>query len=132
MVKNIIAAKKLFKAHECYKPRHAGGKDEETGKSLAQGGLGGVGVENWILQNGGSLTAAARSFLEAAGVYGQPDAEPVPLELFVSRYPIWDLGANHMAEEKGSYPHDNFTANNLDADGYKKIIGALREFLGES
>ena len=49
VVKNIIAAKKLFKAHECYKPRHAGGKDEETGKSLAQGGLGGVGVENWIL-----------------------------------------------------------------------------------
>ena len=131
VVKNIIAAKKLFKAHECYKPRHAGGTDE-AGKSLAQGGLGGVGVENWILQNGGSLTAAARSFLEAAGVLGQPDAEPKPLSEFIASYPIWDLGANHMAEEKGRYPHDNFTANNLDEEGYKKIVGALREYLGEN
>lgn len=131
VVKNIIAAKKLFKAHECYKPRHAGGKDE-AGKPLAQGGLGGVGVENWILQNGGSLTAATRSFLEAAGVLDHPEATPVPLQTFVERYPIWDLGANHMAEEKGRYPHDNFTANNLDEAGYQKIVAALLEFWNES
>lgn len=131
VVKNIIAAKKLFKANECYKPRHAGGTDE-AGKPLAQGGLGGVGVENWILQNGGSLTAATRSFLEAAGVLDHPEATPVPLRTFVERYPIWDLGANHMAEEKGRYPHDNFTANNLDEKGYQKMVAALLEFWDES
>ena len=124
VVKNIIAAKKMFKKYECYKPKHAGGKDE-SGKPLAQGGLGGVGVENWILQNGGSLSAAARSFLVATGVYGNPSATPKPFEQFIKDYQIWDLGSNHKAEERNSYPHDNFIMNNLSADGYQKIIFAL-------
>ena len=126
VVKNIIAAKKIFKnkKYECYKPKHAGGEDE-SGKPLAQGGLGGVGVENWILQNGGSLSAAARSFLVAAGVHNNPDATLKPFEQFVKDYQLWDLGSNHLAEERGRYPHDNFIANNLNADGYQKIIKAL-------
>lgn len=126
VVKNIIAAKKIFKnkKYECYKPKHAGGEDE-SGKPLAQGGLGGVGVENWILQNGGSLSAAARSFLVAAGVYNNPDATPKPFEQFVKDYQLWDLGSNHMAEGRDKYPHDNFITNNLNADGYQKIIKAL-------
>ena len=130
-VRNIIYAKHIFKDAECYKPRHAGGTDETTGKKKAQGGLGGVGVENWILQNGGSLTAAARSFLEAAGVTADnPDAVPVSLEQFQQNYPIWDLGANHMAEGEGKYPHDNFTQNNLNSEGYAKIITVLKQYLG--
>ena len=133
VIRNIIYAKQLFKRPEyhCYKPKHAGGNDEETGASLAEGGLGGVGVENWILQNGGSLTAAARSFLEAAGITkDNPNAEPVPLETFQQRYPIWDLGANHMSGDGGKYPHDNFTQNNLDAGGYSRMIEALKAYLG--
>ena len=133
VVRNIIAAKKLFKKHKCYKPRHAG-NDPETGEPLAQGGMGGIGTENWILQHGGSITSAARSFLLAAGVIDQsgkriPDAEPKPLSNFVKSYQLWDLGKNHMAEEKGKYPHDNFIANNLDEGGYTRIIEALTEFL---
>mgnify|MGYP007057773397 CR=1 FL=1 len=40
-----------------YKPRRT---DAE------QGGIGGIGVENWILQNGGSFVQACRSFLAVA------------------------------------------------------------------
>ena len=127
-VKNIIAAKKLFKKFECYKPKHAGGTDEKTGKAKAQGGMGGIGTENWILQHGGSLTAAARSFLEAAGALD--GGEPIPFEQFIKTYQVWDLGANHTSEEKNKYPHDNFIANNMDEQGYKLTIEALRAFLG--
>ncbi len=31
-----------------------------------QGGLGGIGIEAWILNHGGSFEAAAKSFLETA------------------------------------------------------------------
>ncbi len=134
-IKNIIAAKKLFKQYECYKPKHAGDKDEVTNESLAQGGLGGIGTENWILQNGGSLTAAARNFLQAAGLLDQngqriSSAEPTSFTDFVNNYQIWDLGANHTSERKGRYPHDNFIANNLDETGYQKITKALLDYLG--
>lgn len=133
VVRNIIAAKALFKAHECYKPKHAG-NDPDTGKPLAQGGLGGIGTENWILQNGGSLTKAARTFLMAAGMIDEngnriPDAKPKSLEQFCKDYQIWDLGKNHVSEEKNKYPHDNFISNNLDQEGYIKMIGALFDWL---
>ena len=57
VIANILFAKKLLKENGCYKPDR-GEKPE--------GGLGGVGIENWILQNGGSLKKAAESFLETA------------------------------------------------------------------
>lgn len=52
---NIIKAKEILKQAECYKPNR--------GKKT-QGGLGGVSVENWIIQNGGSLNDAAKNFLK--------------------------------------------------------------------
>lgn len=130
-----LPPKKLFKQYECYKPKHAGDKDEVTNESLAQGGLGGIGTENWILQNGGSFTAATRSFLQAAGLLGQngqriSGAEPTRFTDFVNNYQIWDLGANHTSERKSRYPHDNFIANNLDETGYQKITKALLDYLG--
>lgn len=126
-IKNIIAAKKLFKLNKCYKPRHASGKDEITDEPKAQGGMGGIGTENWILQHGGSLTAAARSFLESANaLHGE---KPIPFDDFKRKFQIWDLGANHTAEEKNKYPHDNFIANNMDQPGYAKTVKALQEFL---
>ncbi len=126
-IKNIIAAKKLFKLNECYKPRHEGGEDETTNKPKAQGGMGGIGTENWILQNGGSLTAAARSFLESAqALHGE---KPIPFDDFKKKYQIWNLGANHTAEERNEYPHNNFIADNMDQSGYAKTVKALQEFL---
>lgn len=113
IVANIIFAKKFLKLAEAYKPNRG-----ET----PQGGLGGVGVENWILQNGGSFLAAARDFMAVAEQCSSFDE-------FRSRYTIWDFGENHMA--KGGKQHDNFVADNMSAAGYEKMKGALGAFLAQ-
>lgn len=46
VVANILLAKQVLKKAEAYKPNRG---------EIPQGGLGGVGIENWILQNGGSF-----------------------------------------------------------------------------
>lgn len=113
IVANIIFAKKFLKLAEAYKPNRG-----ET----PQGGLGGVGVENWILQNGGSFLAAARDFMAVAEQCSSFDE-------FRSRYTIWDFGENHMA--KGEKQHDNFVADNMSAAGYEKMKEALGAFLAQ-
>ena len=112
---NILMAKKMLKDAEAYKPKHASG-----GK--AQGGLGGVGIENWILQNGGSLKDAINDFLSVA--------EGKTFEEFQKDYQVWDFGENHLAERNGKYPHDNFV-NNMDEQGFTKMMTACKEKLHE-
>ena len=112
VVANILLAKQVLKKAEAYKPNRG---------EIPQGGLGGVGIENWILQNGGSFIDAARSFVEAAN--GKSFSE------FQSIYQIWDFGDNHLAERRGQYAHDNFVANNMSEAGYQKMIVALKEYL---
>ncbi len=112
VVANILLAKQVLKKAEVYKPDRG---------EIPQGGLGGVGIENWILQNGGSFIDAARSFVEAAD--GKSFSE------FQSTYQIWDFGDNHLAERRGQYAHDNFVANNMSEAGYKKMVQALKEYL---
>ena len=109
---NIILAKKLFKKYECYKPKHS--------RKKAEGGLGGVGVENWILQHGGSLLDAAKDFLEKAN--------GLSLVEFQKIYPINDFGANHMAEKKDNYPYDNYIYN-MNELGFEKIKQALNDYI---
>lgn len=117
---NIIYAKKLLKKNECYKKG-----------SYAQGGLGGIGVENWILQNGGSLYDAAKEFLSNA----IENNKEVDFMTFISKYQIWDYGENFYTERQNrtsSYKnnlHDNFVGNNLTEQGYNKMISALKEFV---
>lgn len=112
VVANILLAKQVLKKAEAYKPNRG---------EIPQGGLGGVGIENWILQNGGSFIDAARSFVEAAD--GKSFSE------FRSIYQIWDFGDNHLAERRGQYAHDNFVANNMSEAGYQKMVVALKEYL---
>lgn len=112
VVANILLAKQVLKKAEAYKPNRG---------EIPQGGLGGVGIENWILQNGGSFIDAARSFVEAAD--GKSFSE------FQSTYQIWDFGDNHLAERRGHYVHDNFVANNMSEAGYQKMVEALKEYL---
>ena len=112
VVANILLAKQVLKKAEAYKPNRG---------EIPQGGLGGVGIENWILQNGGSFIDAARSFVEAAD--GKSFLE------FQSTYQIWDFGDNHLAERRGHYAHDNFVANNMSEAGYQKMVEALKEYL---
>lgn len=112
VVANILLAKKVLKDGQAYKSSHS---------REGEGGLGGVGVENWILQNGGSFIDAANSFLEKA--------KDKYFDTFKNEYQIWDFGENHLAESKSLYPHDNFVTCNMSSTGYNKMIGALEKYL---
>ena len=112
VVSNIILAKQVLKKGECYKPSRS---------DKNQGGLGGSGIETWILQNGGSFNDAAQDFLKIANTCDT-------FEEFKKQYFIWDFGENHFAERKGEYPHDNFV-DNMNDIGYKKMKECLKQYL---
>ena len=109
---NIIFAKKFLKTIEAYKPAR---------KKPEQGGMGGIGVENWILQNGGTFYSAAKSFVETANKCNS-------FEEFKKLYSIPNFGYNHMAVKKGFYPHDDYIEN-MNKIGYEKMVVALKEYL---
>ena len=119
---NIVYAKKILKAGSAYKSR----------KSFeAEGGLGGIGVEYWILQNGGSLINAVNSFLAQA----VKDGNIIPYEEFKDKYQVWDFGKNHEpreikigSSEKIVFPYDEFVSCNMSEKGYLKMTNILLEF----
>ncbi len=130
VIANIILAKQLLKSVNAYKPYHSGDESDPNKK----GGLGGVGVENWILQNGGSLKVAAESFLSAAL---EADYD---FDKFCDIYQIWDAGQNHFAvrdnEGSGEYQdniqritYDNFIEHNMSAAGFIRMTAALQDYL---
>ena len=110
---NILMAKKLLKTYKCYK-KHSSPEKE--------GGLGGIGIENWILQNGGSLKKAIEDFMDVAD-------KCTSFEEFKNQYIIWDFGQNHYALEGSDYSHDNFVYKNMDAAGYERMKAALQSYL---
>ena len=107
---NIIYAKQFLKAAGAYKPRR-------SPEAEGVGGLGGVGIENWVLQHGGSFKQAARDFLSVADSCSS-------FEDFCAHYPVWDYGENHKGIR--SKPHDNFVADNMNPEGYELMKEALR------
>ena len=111
---NIIYAKQFLKAVGAYKP-------ERSPEAKGIGGLGGVGIENWVLQHGGSFKQAARDFLAVADNYSS-------FEDFRTYYPVWDYGENHKGIR--SKPHDNFVADNMNQEGYERMKEALRTVVG--
>ena len=111
---NIIYAKNYLKECGAYKPSHA--KD-------SQGGLGGVGIENWILQNGGSFFDACQDFYRVASENG----EMIPFEKFCEKYKIFDFGENYYNGR-----HDEFVSNNMTAEGYKKMFNAVKKYLNSN
>ncbi|MCI5701588.1 MAG: hypothetical protein MR266_02295 [Erysipelotrichaceae bacterium] len=120
VINEIINAKKILKAGGCYKPRHS---------NAGQDGLGGVGVENWILQFGGSLEDAARSFVEVANNCST-------FAEFCKKYQVWDFGENFVSKPKKenngleiTYLHDEFVSNNMSGDGYLKMQKVLSIYL---
>ena len=111
---NIIYTKQFLKAAGAYKPRR-------SPEAEGVGGLGGVGIENWVLQHGGSFKQAARDFLAVADNYSS-------FEDFRTYYPVWDYGENHKGIR--SKPHDNFVADNMNQEGYERMKQALRTVVG--
>lgn len=112
VVANILLAKQVLKSAEAYKPNRG---------EVPQGGLGGVGIENWILQNGGSFIDAANSFVSAA--------EGKSFDDFKKSYQVWDFGENYFSQKNNSYKHDNFVEQNMSAEGYNKMVNALKLYL---
>ena len=119
VIANILVAKKMMKKAGAYKKKDAAAP--ENGEPDTRGGLGGVGIENWILQNGGSFERAARTFIEAADKSNN-------LGEFQQNYSIWDFGENHVSTYKNIFSHDNFVFN-LNEQGYKRMTEALRQYL---
>lgn len=115
---NIMYAKSLLKSSGCYKPSR-GILDGDR----QNGGLGGVGIENWILQNGGSFIDASREFFS--------HADGKEFDEFEQEYAIMDFGANHVGKSKRVWPYDNFIINNMRHLGYEKMRDCLKVFLEE-
>ncbi len=115
---NIVCAKQLLKKAGIYKK--------------LDGGLGGLGVENWILQHGGSFANAREAVLRAA--INERGAVR-SFEECAARYAIPDPGINLMdrmvlasGEEKTTFRHDNFFyfLNRDGSHGYEKFVRALQ------
>jgi len=121
VVANILLAKKILKQEKVYKKSNAPQPEVENVDS--RGGLGAVGIENWVLQNGGSFYKAAESFLEAAN-------SSKDFEEFISKYSVWDFGENYISVRNKSYPHDNFVSN-MSPEGYERMKNALRRYIEE-
>lgn len=109
---NIILAKQVLKEGGVYKSAMS---------ENPEGGLGGVGIETWILQNGGSFIDASRTFLSAA--------DNNNFETFKKKYFVWDLGESHMFERSGEYLHPNFVKKNMNRSGYNKMVQVLSDYL---
>ena len=120
---NIIYAKKYLKENGCYKKG-----------SFGQGGLGGIGVENWILQNGGSFYDAAKSFVSNAFYENGTKKD---FNAFIKDYSIWDFGENFYTDRRNRQKgynyslHDNFVKNNMTPEGFDKMTDALKKFVND-
>lgn len=108
VIANIIFAKKFLKAYQCYK------------KKNQEGGMGGIGIENWILQHNGNFEEAAEAFLTNAT---REDGSIKQFEEFKSQYTVYDPGKDIRSGE-----HDNFIGNNMTHVGYQKMVEALISF----
>jgi hypothetical protein len=107
VVANILYAKKFLKKNQCYKKRQ-------------EGGMGGIGIENWILQHHGNFEEATDAFLSAAR---NPDGTYADFGTFKGRYTVFDPG-----KDIRTGLHDNFITDNMTKEGYEKMLSALIKF----
>ena len=118
---NIIMAKNILKKMDIYKKRGSDGAKEN-------GGFGGIGVENWILQNGGSFAQAIDTYLAATK---DENGNDLSYQEFIENYPIYDFGNNHR---EGRLLHDRFSAflgSISDSDGHEKAFASVKKIFAE-
>lgn len=113
---NIMYAKSYLKKIGAYKPSRGILEGDRQ-----YGGISGVGIEEWILQNGGSFIDASREFLS--------HAEGKEFIDFQKEYTIMDLGKNHVEVSKKNFPYDNFIMKNMRYKGYELMKQSLKQFL---
>lgn len=134
---NIMYAKEVLKEAHAYKPHRS---------DATQGGLGGVGVENWILAHGGSFIDASLSFYNTAKKYiekynidlnnvdyysdydNTSDAYKAFIE-FQGEYAVYDFGKNHQAVSARTFPYDNFVMKNMRIQGFLRMYKAIENKL---
>jgi hypothetical protein len=109
---NVRFAKKELKKADCYKKGLSNG--------IQQGGLGGIGVENWIVKNGGDAVVAFRNFHESA----YEDGKLISFDNFKRKYPIFSAGENI----RGGVRAENFVYN-MDEVGYQKMAELSKKFV---
>ncbi len=115
-IANIILAKRFLKERGLYKGKDSIGATE-------YGGFGGVGVENWILQNGGSFKDAIDSFLENYEEAKKvTDSQNRIFEIATENYPILNFGENYKKHE---YRHNDFISG-LTISGFFKLAEELQ------
>lgn len=107
VIANIVLAKDFMKKIGAYKQN--------------EGGLGGIGIETWILQHGGSFYDAACDFLLSANKY--------EYKAFKNNYPIVSLGENHTDHSKRKFKHQNYTAK-LSEEAFEKMKRELNRSFG--
>ena len=83
----------------------------------------GVGIENWILQYGGSFEAAARDFLM--------HAEDKTFVEFEKEYAIMDFWQDHVSTSKGEFPYHNFIMRNMRYKGFELMRESLKKFVND-
>lgn len=110
VIANILLAKKILKKNHAYK----------KGEKL-DGGFGGIGTENWILSNNGSIKKAFDTFWQAAHENGRE----LTLDEFRKRYFILDPGENLRDTGRN---HDNFIFA-LQDKGYKAMLTAIGKYV---
>jgi len=110
VIANILLAKKILKENHAYKK----GDNQD-------GGFGGIGTENWILSNNGSIKKAFETFWQAA----HKDGRELTLEEFRKRYFILDPGENLRITGRS---HDNFVFT-LQDKGYKAMLKAIGKYI---
>jgi hypothetical protein len=103
---NILVAKKILKEGKAY-------------KKFEDGGLGGIGVENWILSNNGNIAEACKSFYEAA----YKNDAIVSLEEFKKNYHVFDPGINIKFNKRDDY------IRLLKEPGYKAMVEVVRKYI---
>ncbi len=86
--------------------------------------MSGIGVENWILHNGGNLIRAFTTFYETAFTL-DPDGNPAQLSFgeFQQNYHVYNAGFNLIHQV-----HDDYIAL-MKPEGYAKLCEIVREYL---
>lgn len=104
---NIVLAKKILKEGHAY-------------KKLEDGGMGGIGVENWILLHNGNMLDAFQSFWQTSH---DEQGKVLPYEEFAKRYKVFDAGLNIKFNK-----HDNFIRV-LKPNGYTALVETIGKYL---
>lgn len=123
---NIILGKKVLKEAGIYKSKLS---------SEPEGGMSAIGIENWILEHGGSFIDAANDFisvyesaLEKYTNNGYISKSAVWTE-FKNTYHVYNFGENYYSLRKDFIPlFGEFISNNMDEAGLYKMYNCLKSY----